>query len=262
MRGHLIVVALIALVPLRARTSDACSSEPVSAAANVPVLPVEGSVAPTNTSIWIPPPINWYDEDLDPARIVVEQNGTPVDVTTHQFLVDDDVDHHGLRLEPATELVPGATVVVRAGETLVTRFTVGTERDDTPPDEPELIRVDVDGGYFGAFSCPEDARVAIRFATPPPSNEVFVLASRGVTSLPDIAFGITANTWLIGTGLAEGEHQMRVLAVDLANNASYADVPTFTVPGEQSGCAATASASRAWPLFALVSLVLRRRRRR
>lgn len=255
-----ILLGLVALAPLRASTAEACTSDGFSTSANVPVLPLDGSVAPINASIWIPPPASWVG-DLDVAQIVVEQDGAKIEVTPVLFRIDDDFGNHGVQLVPDDLLEPGATVVVRYGEEIRTRFTVGTELDDVIPVAPTLERVDVIGGYFGAYSCPDSARVTIRFDAPPP-GELYFLASRAATTLPEVAFGVTANTWLAGTDLDEGEHEMRVIAVDVAGNTSYTDVPAFTVPGEQSGCSATGEASRAWPCLGIAVLVRRRRKRR
>jgi MYXO-CTERM domain-containing protein len=260
MRAWPLLLGLVALAPLRASTADACTGEGFSTTFNVPVLPLDGSVAPINASIWIPPPADWV-ADLDIEHIVVEQDGAPIEVMPVDFRIDDDFDNHGVQLVPVNELTPGATVVVRYGEELRTRFTVGTERDDAPPAAPKLERVDVIGGYFGAYSCLESGRVTMRFDAPPP-GELYFLASRMQTTLPRVAFGVTATTWLAGTDLDEGEHEMRVIAVDQAGNTSYTDVPEFTVPGEQSGCSAGGEASRAWPLVGMALLALRRRKRR
>jgi hypothetical protein len=261
MRARVILAGVVALAAERASTADACTSEGFSTSANVPILPLDGSVAPTNASIWIPPPAGYFSGDLDVENIVVEEDGVAIIVTARRVRVDDDFGHHGVLLDPDNELTPGATIVVRYGDMIGTRFTVGSDRDDTPPEKPALKRVDVEGAYFGAYSCPESARVAIRLDAPPP-DELYFLASRTETTVPGVAFGVTSNTWLAGTDLAEGEHEMRVIALDLAGNTSYTDVPTFTVPDEQTGCSATGPASRAWPCFALVALALRRRKRR
>ncbi len=260
MRARVLLVGIVAFAPLRAPTADACSSEGFSTSANVPILPLDGSVAPINASIWIPPPATWTS-DLDIEHIVVEQDGTPIEVTPNDFRIDDDFGNHGVQLVPVHLLDPGATVVVRYGEQIGTRFTVGSERDDIGPAAPELERVDIIGGYFGAYSCPESGRVTMRLDAPPP-GELYFLAARTQTTLPKVAFGVTANTWLAGTNLDEGEHEMRVIAVDVAGNTSYTDVPAFTVPGEQSGCSATGETSRAWPCGGVALLVLRRRKRR
>jgi uncharacterized protein (TIGR03382 family) len=261
MTRRTLLLAALALAQLPASRSDACSYEANSTATIEPVLPVMSSTAPTNTWIWIAPPAYWSGDRVDIDTVTVEQNGIRIDVVPHAFVMQDEVGSPGFRLAPQVELTPGATIVVKAGTTVLTQFTVGTGRDDTPPAPPVLRRVDVDGEYFGGFSCPEAATVAVRVAVDPADDEVIVLGTRASGPFAGALLGMSSHYWVGGVDFEEGELHLRLFATDLANNTSYTDVPELTVPSRQSGCAATTNSTPAWPWIAIAVLALRRRRR-
>lgn len=130
--------------------------------------------------------------------------------------------------------------------------------DDTGPLAPVLDGVEVEGEYFGGLTCPEASRATVRVAT---AEDVLVLlpaSARPAMGPEAIAMG--RGYQVRAVDLAEGDHDLQLVAFDLAGHASATRVPTFTVPNRQSGCATTSSPASV-TLLALVGLVLASRRR-
>jgi hypothetical protein len=256
-RVSLLAVAF-ALVPLHARHATACSDDPESSLGLYAPLPATSTTAPTNTRIWLPQTPEWNAPLIDPATVVITDGTTPVAADATRVLVRGELDRVVWIFTPTAPLTPGHAIVVKAGSEIATVFTVGATDDVDAPATPIIRKVDVDSGYFGGFTCPEPSRVVITVAD---TEELLVLAEGRGPSLPATVLGLTDTPQIGAVELDEGDHALRLLAIDLAGNTTVVPVPSFTVPAEQSGCSATSS-SRGWAPALIAMLVLGCRRRR
>jgi MYXO-CTERM domain-containing protein len=258
MKRLAIVAAAIALVHVQARRADACSDDPESALGLYAPLPATSTTAPTNTRIWLPQSQEWDAPRIDPATVVITDGTTVVPADATRVVVSGEIDREIWIFTPSVPLTPGSAIVVKAGSEIATTFTVGATEDLDAPAAPMIRSVNVDSGYFGGFSCPEPSRVVVTVAD---TDGLLVLAEGHGTSLPATVLGMTDAPQIGAVELDEGDHALRLLAIDVAGNTTVVPVPSFTVPAEQSGCSATSPTSGwATPLVAL--LILGRRRRR
>jgi MYXO-CTERM domain-containing protein len=253
------VIAAALLAGVRARPSHACSEEGESGLGIHSTLPLTAAVAPTNTRIWVPQAIEWDAPAIDPATVVVTEGSTPVPVDAHRIVVAGDYERDLWVFTPRVPFTAGSAVIVNVGTEIVTQFLVEDAADLEPPALPVIRSVDVSGGYFGGFSCGDASRAVVTVAD---ADALLVLAEGSGSALPDRALAVTDGRQLAALGLPEGDHTLRLLAVDSAGNTTVARVPDFTIPAEQSGCAVT-SPGRGWPVVvALLAIVGLRRRRR
>jgi MYXO-CTERM domain-containing protein len=258
MKRLAILLAALALVQLHARHADACSDEPESTLGLYAPLPATSSTAPTNTRIWLPQAQEWDALPIDPATVVIIDGVTTVPADATRVMVAGEVDREVWIFTPVAPLTPGAAIVVKAGSEIATVFTVGATADLDAPATPVIRDVAVDSGYFGGFSCPEPSRVVVTVAE---TEALLVLANGRGTSLPSTVLGMTDARQIGAVELEEGDHELRLLAIDVAGNTTAVPVPSFTVPAEQSGCSAT-SGSGGWATGLVAMLVLGFRRRR
>lgn len=254
---RLATLLTVVALALHARPGEACTVIGESGLGLSAALPALGTTAPTNTQIWLPQALQWDAPAIDPATVTITQGTTTVAASAHRIVVGGDFERDVWIFTPSAPLSPGAVVVVKVGTEIVTQFTVEPTADLEPPAAPVIRKVEVDSGYFGGFSCGDASRVVVTVAA---SEELLILADGRGTALPDNALAVTNARQLGATGLPEGDHTLRLLAIDLAGTTTVAPVPDFTIPAEQSGCAVTRP-SHAWPL-ALAMLVLGHRRRR
>ena len=258
MKRLAILLTVVALA-LHARPGDACTDEGESGLGIYAPLPALGTSAPTNTQIWLPQALDWNAPAIDPATVVITQGTTTVAADVHRMIVAGDFERDVWVFTPTAPLSPGAAVVVTIGSEIATQFMVEPTADLEPPAMPVIRKVEVDSGYFGGFSCGDASRVVVTVAD---SGTLLVLAEGSGTALPDNALAVTNARQLGAIGLPEGDHTLRLLAIDLAGNTTVARVPDFTIPAEQSGCNA-ASGAGGWAITAIVGmLALSARRRR
>jgi uncharacterized protein (TIGR03382 family) len=252
------LVAVTFAILLHARRGDACSDDPETALGLHAPIPAISTTAPTNTRIWLPQSLEWDAPRIDPATIVITEGTTTVSADATRVVIAGEIDRDVWIFTPLTPLTPGASVVVKVGTEIATTFVVGPGEDVDAPPPPVIRKVDVDSGYFGGFTCPEPSRVVVTIAE---TAAMLVLAEGTGTALPSRVLGMTADDQIGAVALAEGDHALRLLAIDLAGNTTVVPVPSFTVPEEQSGCSATSGAGGwASALVAMVVLGFRRRR--
>lgn len=252
------ILLTVVAVALHARPGEACTDEGESGLGLSTALPALGTSAPTNTQIWLPQTLDWTAPAIDPATVVITQGATAVAVDAHRVVVAGDFDREVWVFTPTAPLSPGAVVVVKVGTEIATQFMVETAADLEPPAMPVVRKVEVDSGYFGGFSCGDASRVVVTVAE---AGALLVLAEGSGTALPDNALAVTAERQLGAIGLPEGDHTLRLLAIDLAGNTTVARVPDFTIPAEQSGCNA-ASGSSGWTIATIVGMLVLSFRRR
>jgi len=255
---RLAILTVLAAALLHARASDACTDEGESGLGIYATLPVTGAMAPTNTQIWVPQAIEWDAPAIDPATVVVTEGTTPVAVDAHRIVVGGDYERDLWVFTPRVPFKAGSAVIVKVGTEIATQFLVEDAVDTQPPALPAIRKVDVDGAYFGGFSCGDASRVTVTVVD---AGSMLVLAEGSGASLPDRALAVTDARQLAGIGLPEGDHSLRLLAVDGAGNTTVARVPDFTIPAEQSGCAVTQPSAGSPIVLALLALVGSRRRR-
>jgi hypothetical protein len=174
------------------------------------------------------------------------------------MLVDGESTQMLLVFTPVGPLPAGAMVSVTVLGELQSSFVVASTDSVTRPATPTISGVDVEGAYFGGFSCPIASHVTVTVA----SNEGLVLLTDVGTSdgLPTYVHAIGSGASALAVDLPEGEQVLHVTTVDVAGNMSASTpTPEFSVPTEQSGCAAGARSS-SWLCAALIALVLCRRR--
>ena len=260
MRATPLVLAL-GLALLDGSRADACSDDPESGLIDFGVVPATGDTAPPNTKIWVATPASWdwNAPALEAADVIVKSGDVTVATTATTLVVDGEVTRAVLVVEPSERLLPGASITVTLRGDLVSTFTVGTEDDTTAPDKPRITGVDVVGGYFGGFTCPESAHVTVSVV---PSDALLILTRVGATpELPAQALAMGPGDRVKAVDLPDGELALQLLAFDVAGNVAVAPVPVFTVPTEQSGCNAGGGRASLWPvLLALVVLSAARRR--
>jgi MYXO-CTERM domain-containing protein len=256
-RLTLLLAVTFALV-LHARRSDACSDDPESALGLYAPIPALSATAPTNTRIWLPQSQEWDAPRLDPATVTITEGTTTISADATRVIVAGEIDRDVWIFTPVAPLTPGASVVVKVGTEIATTFVVGPAADLDAPSPPMIRKVDVDSGYFGGFTCPEPSRVVVTVGE---TAAMLVLAEGTGTALPSRVLGMTDADQIGAVALAEGDHALRLLAIDIAGNTTVVPVPSFTVPEEQSGCSAT-TGSGGWAAALVAMLVLGRRRRR
>jgi hypothetical protein len=250
----LAVTCLLAL--LDAQRSDACSGDPVSGLGIYAPLPAMGTTAPTNTRIWLPQPFEWSAPSIDPATVVITVGTTTIEADATRILVEGEETRELWIFTPTAPLPPGTAVAVKVGTEIVTTFSVEAAADTEPPVVPEILKVEVDGGYFGGFSCPESASVVVTVAD---AGAIHVLAEGSGPTLPDTVLGMTDFRQVAAFDLEEGDHQLRLLSIDLAGNTTVIAVPELTVPAEQSGCSIVAPGRGGLIVVLALLLPLRRR---
>lgn len=251
MRTWLGILALGATL-LESSPADACSGDPALGVTRFGVLPADASVAARNTRIWVPLFPSWRTDGtaLEPADVTVRVGDSTIETAVTTLVVDGEAAMPVLMLEPVELLPAGATVRVMLRGEVGSQFTVASEVDTTAPAAPRIERVEVVGGYFGGFSCPVSARVTIDVA---PTDDVLALAGTTTTTVPTGPMAMAHGAEVTAVDLAEGDHSLYLLAIDLAGNVTGTPVPEFTVPTEQSGCSTGRGAG--WLPFALLVLV-------
>lgn len=253
-KGSFALCALVALA--HAKPAHACSRDPFVGYSGFAYPVPRDVVAPRNVKIWVPP-IDAYSSIAE-TDVVIEANNVVVPATASHVVVDGEAKGTILVFTPDTPLPSGASVTVTVQNQLVSQFTVGTDDDLTAPPTPTVASVDVEGAYFGGFSCPEPSVITVTVGS---NDEMLVLTSSATSELPGSVLAMAVGERATAVDLAEGDHALHVLAVDAAGNASASTpVPTFTVPTEQSGCSVGARPS-SWALAAIGALLVRRRRR-
>lgn len=252
------LACLVAFALVRTEPAHACSTEPEIGYAGFSYpFPATGTTAPRNTKIWVPP----QDSDLVETDVVIKAGDVVIATTVSRIVVAGEVDGTVLVLTPNVQLDAGAAITVTVKGQLMSQFTVGADESSSAPSAPVIQRVDVEGAYFGGFSCPEPSHVTVTVAS---NDGLLVLTKAPATGVPTDPVAMALGTRALAVDLAEGEHALHALAIDAAGNASTpAPVPVFSVPTEQSGCAAGARSS-SWLCAAIVAvpLAVRRRRRR
>jgi hypothetical protein len=253
-----LLACFVAFALVRAEPAHACTTEPEIGYAGFSYpFPTTGTIVPRNTKIWIPP----QDSDLVETDVVIKAGDAVIATTVSRIVVAGEIDGTVLVFTPNAPLVAGAAITVTVKGQLMSQFTIGADESLSAPSTPVIKRVDVEGAYFGGFSCPVPSHVTVTVAS---NDGMLVLTTTPVTGVPTNALAMAIGTRAFAVDLAEGEHALQVLAIDAAGNASApASVPVFSVPTEQSGCAAGARSS-SWlcAAFVAVPLALRRRRRR
>lgn len=251
--------------------ADACTSDGETGMDGFAILPADGATAPPNARVWL------SSEHVFPGWGVIpdgndftlEVEGTAIPADELEIAVHGEVDAILLVLTPSEPLADGALVdVVWSNEQegrreVLSRFAVAGAADTTAPDRPVVTDVQVDGGYFGACWCGSASRATV--ATQPGADlTIMVAGDASIEGIPGAAIAVGAGEIASATALGAGTTRVRVVAFDLAGNASPpSDLIDLPTPPETSGCASTArGALSSWAPVAIVLLLLAARSHR
>jgi hypothetical protein len=241
-----IVGVLLLLSLVSAQTARACSRIAARSVQNLTTLPLDGSPVPRNTRLWtIALPTDEGEFVLTDAR------GGKAVLQRSTILINGEQPVNLEILTPVSLLEPGSWTFTR-GTTVLSQFTVLDEVDEVAPASLTPTISNVDGEYFGAYSCGNPALVMLALGA---EAEIAIAAMEGESWQVATALGVASGSTLHVTAPAAGDHRMVVFHVDLAGNATASPVVTAKVPAKTSGC----SVGPVLPL-GLVALALLRRR--
>lgn len=241
------VFLLLSLVPVqRAR---ACSRLAVRSVHDLTTLPLDGTSAPRNTKLW---QIAATTETGEFSLVDAQGRAVPLEHTSLPVSGEETVNLE--ILTPMSLLDPGAFVFSR-GATVLSRFTVTAEVDQSPPAALSPTVSQVEGEYFGAYSCGQPSMVTLALGA---EAELALAAPEGQAWPLSTSLGAANGSTLQVASPAAGAQRLVVFHVDLAGNATPSEVISTQVPPRTSGCNV---AGPAMPLV-LVALALARRRRR
>lgn len=205
----------------------ACTRVASQSVQNLSTLPREGSSAPRNTRLWT---IALATEEG--AFRLVDSRGSAVMLQRSSITVSGEQAVNLEILTPMSLLEPGAWTFSRGG-TILSRFTVIDEVDQTAPAALTPAVTNVDGKFFGAYSCGRPALVTVELGG---EAELAIAAAEGSTWQVSNAMGVATGSTVQIFSPAEGEHRIVVFHVDLAGNSAVSAAVTATVPAQTSGC--------------------------
>jgi hypothetical protein len=234
------------LVPIQA--ARACSQTGVRSVTNLTTLPLEGSTAPPNTKLWrIAAPGETGEYSLE--------NGTGVAVALQRSTItisgEEAVDLE--MLTPLSLLDAGSWVFSR-GATVLSRFTVSGEVDESPPPALSPAITNVEGAYFGAWSCGQPSTLTLALGA---DAGLAIAVHEGQPWPATAVLGVASGSSLEIASPAEGDQRLVVFQLDLAGNATPSSVVRTSIPVKTNGCSVGAIV----PMGLLALALLRRRSR-
>lgn len=237
---------LLLLSIVSAQTARACSRIAARSVQNFTTLPLDGSPVPRNTRLWtIAVPGDEGEFVLTDAR------GGKATLLRSTIPINGELSVNLEILTPVSLLEPGSWTFTR-GTTVLSQFTVLDEVDEVAPAALIPTVSNVDGEYFGAYSCGNSALVSLALGA---EAELAIAATEGESWQVATSLGVATGNTLNITAPAAGDQRMVVFHVDLAGNATASAVVTAKVPAKTSGC----SVGPVWPLGLLTLALLRRR---
>ena len=231
------------------QNAHACSRTGLRSVTNLTTLPLEGTTAPRNTKLWR---IAAADESgefsLESASgVVVVLRRSTIHISGEET-VDLEI------LTPVSLLEAGSWVFSRGG-TALSRFTVSDEVDETAPPALSPTISNVEGAYFGAWSCGQAATATLALGAP---AELAIAVHEGQAWPATAALGAATGSSLEISSPAEGDQRLVVFHLDLAGHATPSDVVRTSIPAKANGC----SVGPILPMGILALVLLRRARGR
>lgn len=241
-----IVGVLLLLSLVSVQTARACSRIAARSVVSFTTLPRDGSPVPRNTRLWtiaLPGDEGEFAlSDVRGGKATLQRSTIPIN---GEQLVNLEI------LTPVSLLAPGPWTFTR-GTTVLSQFTVLDEVDEVAPAALTPTVSNVDGEYFGAYSCGNSALVTLALGA---EAELAIAAAEGESWQVATSVGVATGNTLNVTAPAVGDQRMVVFHVDLAGNATASPVVTAKVPARTSGC----SVGPGFPLGLLALTLLRRR---
>lgn len=267
----------LALVP---READACSCIDPKDSISL-IAPEDGATeVPVNAKIWVgggrvQREYNEQTGKMEASPIELLDNQDQLVEGTKSTL--EAADGVVYLFKPAVSLTAGGTYRVRAGETVLSTFTAGSDSDTVAPAIPTVLSEDGKSNpesLFGQSSCGPSFWVKFELKT----EGILNVVDRDNTSALDTqapsgtasSIEATPSVWLGSSGCTTNwpdatsgaSAQVRFGTFDIAGNFSGFSAPREAeIPSSFLGCGCSAGAAPGAALMMGLAMLMRRRRR-
>ena len=255
-----LTVVSLALLAVASRSADACSVRAPSTVAGLSVLPLNDSVAPLNTKIWVlNSPVT--DAGMPGVRLLTAL-GVEIPMTRTEVTAGFDQDRLSI-FTPTTALSPNTPYQIHIEGQRFQSFVTTAENDTTPPEKPVIMASEVKGQGTYAGPCGSSPAFATLTYAPKADLAMLVTPEDLKPTLPTTARFISG-TESLGTNFmnATGAETFNAIAIDLAGNVSTAEPLSITPPEPRVGCSSTRLSFQGLALLAVAVLLSRAQRSR